>query len=329
MVYIESPSTDPYFNLALEQHVFDNLDRGKEYFMLWQNHNTIVVGKYQNTAREINHGFVKEKEIQVVRRLSGGGAVYHDMGNLNFTFIANAAQAEKLNFAIFIQPIVNTLAEFGVKAEMSGRNDITIDGKKFSGNSQYIKQKRVMHHGTILYSSDLSMVAKALNVAPDKIKSKGVQSVRSRVTNVKDCMQQDISLEDFKKGLLKHMFAAGALQPYILTEDDYRQINELKASRYDLWDWNYGASPEYSIEKKRRIEGCGSFTLLMEVEKGRITAFKLQGDFFVSGNLEALEAEIIGQKLQAESLEKLRPVQEVENIIRNLTAQDLLWMILE
>ena len=194
VVFIESNSNDPRFNLALEQYVFDEMPKDREYFWLWQNHNTIVVGKHQNTAQEINQTYVREHGITVVRRLSGGGAVYHDMGNVNFTFIADTGDMETLNLHAFCTPVVNTLEQIGVKAEVSGRNDITIDGKKFSGNSQYIKHGRIMHHGTLMFDSDLSVVSKALQVSSDKYESKGFKSVKSRVTNIKPYAPADMDM---------------------------------------------------------------------------------------------------------------------------------------
>ena len=183
--YLDLMTTDPSYNLAMEQYVFDCLPRDRMYFMLWQNDNAIIVGKYQNTIAEINEEAVRERGILVVRRLSGGGAVYHDMGNLNFTFITDVGESNALDLKLFCEPVVRTLATLGVKAEVNGRNDITIDGKKFSGNSQYIRQGRVMHHGTIMFDSDLSVVSEALRVAPTKIQTKGIRSVRSRVTRAR------------------------------------------------------------------------------------------------------------------------------------------------
>ena len=153
--YLDLMTTDPSYNLAMEQYVFDCLPRDRMYFMLWQNDNAIIVGKYQNTIAEINEEAVRERGIRVVRRLSGGGAVYHDMGNLNFTFITDVGESNALDLKLFCEPVVRTLATLGVKAEVNGRNDITIDGKKFSGNSQYIRQGRVMHHGTIIFPYSL------------------------------------------------------------------------------------------------------------------------------------------------------------------------------
>ena len=228
MIYIKSPSTDPHFNLALEQYVFDEMDRSQEYFMLWQNDNAIIIGKHQNTVREINSSYVKEHGISVVRRLSGGGAVYHDLGNLNFTFIVSENGLEQFDFGSFCRPIVKALGHFGVKAEINGRNDMTIDGKKFSGNSQYAKQGRVMHHGTILYDSDLETVSHALQVSADKIVSKGVQSVRSRVTNVRNYMEKDVPIGEFWEMLLQDMAAETPMEFYNLTEADLERVRQIQ-----------------------------------------------------------------------------------------------------
>ena len=192
--YLNIYTTDPAFNLAAEQYVFENLPKDRMYFMLWQNDNAIIIGKYQNTLAEINEKNVLENGMKVVRRLSGGGAVYHDLGNLNFTFIADAGELEELNMRVFCQPIVKALAKIGITAEINGRNDITIDGRKFSGNAQYMRSGRIMHHGTIMFDSNLEMVQKALNVDPSKIESKGKKSVRSRVTNIREYLREDISL---------------------------------------------------------------------------------------------------------------------------------------
>ncbi|MDR2718490.1 MAG: lipoate--protein ligase family protein, partial [Treponema sp.] len=195
--YIESRSTDPCRNLALEQFVFDFLDRRHSYFMLWQNHNSIIVGKHQNTLAEINSVFVKAHNISVVRRLSGGGAVYHDPGNLNYTFITDAGTDNTIDFAAFCLPVQKALVSFGVPVEITGRNDMTVMGRKFSGNAQYLKHERIMHHGTILYDSCMDTLSQALNLSNDKIESKGIQSVRSRVTNIRPYMKTNMPIEDF------------------------------------------------------------------------------------------------------------------------------------
>lgn len=298
MIYIESPSNDPYFNLALEQYVFDNMSKDNEYFMLWQNDNAVIVGKHQNTIAEINQEYVKEKNISVVRRLSGGGAVYHDLGNLNFTFIVDDTDIKKFDFSKFCNPIVKSLKKLDVEAEINGRNDITIDGKKFSGNSQYTKRKRIMHHGTILYNSNIDVVSSALKVSKDKIESKGVKSVKSRITNVKDYINKDIPIEEFKKLLVEYMFENGDINEYKLTYKDFLEIDAIKKNRYDTWEWNYGTSPRYNILKERRFEGCGKLEVYMDIQGGIIKSCYIHGDYFGNGDSKDIANKIIGCKLK-------------------------------
>lgn len=327
MEYLESPSHDPQWNLALEQYVFDAMDRSKSYFMLWQNENTIVVGKNQNTVAEINSDFVRERGITVVRRLSGGGAVYHDLGNLNFTFIVDSAAAGQINFRLFCQPIVDTLASFGVKAELSGRNDITVEGKKFSGNSQYVREHRVMHHGTLMFDSDLTVLGQALRVKPEKMQSKGVRSVASRVTNLRPYLPPQVTLQEFKERLLRQIAAGEALHPCTLTPADLAAVESIRQRRYATWQWNYGASPAYTVNRSQRIEGCGTVELSMEVQRGAIGRMQFFGDFFGNGDPAELAARLAGCPCSRSAvLERLQAV-EVGHYFHNLTAAQLAELI--
>lgn len=293
--YLDLTTTDPSYNLAMEQYVFDCLPRDRMYFMLWQNDNSIIVGKYQNTLSEINLEAVERRGIRVVRRLSGGGAVYHDMGNLNFTFITDAASATALDMKLFCQPVVRTLAALGVHAEVNGRNDITIDGKKFSGNSQYLRQGRVMHHGTIMFNSDLSVVSEALQVDPTKFQTKGVRSVRSRVTNVADHLDRPVSLPEFRRILLENILRENPGQPYPLTPKDLAAVEKLREERYAAWDWNYGQSPACTVLRRRRVEGCGLVEAYISVDSGLISAIAFRGDFFSAVEPEELAPRFVGR----------------------------------
>lgn len=293
--YLDLTTTDPSYNLAMEQYVFDCLPRDRMYFMLWQNDNAIIVGKYQNTLSEINLEAVERRGIWVVRRLSGGGAVYHDMGNLNFTFITDAASCTALDMNLFCQPVVRTLAALGVHAEVNGRNDITIDGKKFSGNSQYLRQGRVMHHGTIMFNSDLSVVSEALQVDPTKFQTKGVRSVRSRVTNVADHLDRPVSLPEFRRILLENILRENPGQPYPLTPEDLAAVEKLREERYAAWDWNYGQSPACTVLRRRRVEGCGLVEAYISVDSGLISAIAFRGDFFSAVEPEELAPRFVGR----------------------------------
>jgi lipoate---protein ligase len=326
MVYLRSSSTDPYFNLALEQYVFDALPKNKSYFMLWQNDNTIVVGKHQNTAGEINAAFVKESGIHVVRRLSGGGAVYHDMGNVNYTFVMDAGASNELDISAFCQPVVDALSSLGIKTEISGRNDITIDGKKFSGNSQYIRDGRIMHHGTIMYNSNLDTVEKALCVSEDKIISKGVSSVRSRVTNIAEHMEKIIPTEEFIVKI-RDSILGGDYEQYELTVKDLGAVKKLRDEKYSTWEWNYERSPHYTVRKERRIEGVGKIVLDMKVENGVLTGFDSFGDFFGDGPAEAASALCGVRMSETELLKRLESV-DVDSCWHKLTAKQLVELIL-
>ena len=327
MQYIESPSNDPAWNLALEEYVFSCMDPKEEYFMLWQNHNTVVIGKNQNTIAEINTDYVKEHNITVVRRLSGGGAVYHDMGNLNFSFIADAQNMGEINFKRFCQPVVQTLVSMGVPAEVNGRNDMIIAGRKFSGNAQYTKNDRVLHHGTLMFSSDLSVVSAALNPNKAKLETKGIASVSSRVCNISEFLPADATLEDFRSKLKCNILGTDTPTPYQLTSADLAKIEELRAARYSQWEWNYGFSPRYQILKEKRIEGCGTLQISMAVEKGAIRDIQFLGDFFDFGNLDVLSAKLQGCTIQKEPLTKLLEDMDISQYIRGLTAEALADLI--
>ena len=323
MRYLESPSHDPRWNLALEQYIFDHADRNHGYLMLWQNENTIVVGKYQNTVAEINNEYVREKGITVVRRLSGGGAVYHDLGNLNFTFIVDANDVERINFRMFCEPIMRALATFGVTAELSGRNDITVDGKKISGNAQYLREGRVMHHGTILFDTDSSIIGNALQVDRAKLESKGVKSVVSRVTNLRAHLPEGTTLADFKARLVEELAKSEVMEQMTLDEAALDRIDEIKRERYDTWEWNYGRSPGYSDIRRKRMEGVGTVEAVLTVKNETIREIRFYGDFFANGDVPALEKLLCGCRCEKEAL--LAQLAEVDcgDYIRGLTAENL------
>jgi lipoate-protein ligase A len=290
MISIRNECKDPRFNLALEEYVFYNFDPNNEYVILWQNEPSVIIGRNQNTIEEINFKFIKENNINVVRRNSGGGAVYHDLGNLNYTFIVSSDKDVESNFRKFTEPVVSALRKLGVNAAFSGRNDITIEGRKISGNAQLYSKNRLLHHGTILFSSDLSVVQEALNVKIDKLQSKGVKSVRSRVTNVYPYLKEKITIEEFKDTLMKFLLNDDNYKEneYVLTDKDLNAIKELVDKKYSTWEWNFGESPAFEIEKSRRFEG-GYLSLKFNVSDGRIQHLKIYGDFFGKKDIRDIE----------------------------------------
>ncbi len=291
--FIELTTTDPAFNLAAEEYVFDSLSRYYAYFMLWQNRPSVIIGRHQNTLAEVNEEYIRENGISVIRRLSGGGAVYHDLGNLNFTFIRDG-ESSRLDLAVFCEPVAAALRELGVPAQVNGRNDITVEGQKISGNAQYVREGRVMHHGTLLFSADLSAAGRALTPSAKKLRGKGVASVRSRITTVSKYMPEGVTLSDFKELLLQKLFAGQPMERYELTEEDLAVIEGLRADRYATRQWNYGESPPCDLLYTDRIEGCGTVELRFTVKKGLISKARFHGDFFTEQDLAPLEALFAG-----------------------------------
>ncbi|HDK7160686.1 TPA: lipoate--protein ligase [Clostridium botulinum] len=305
MQFLVNKSTNPFFNLALEEYLLKNVDIKEDYFILWQNEPTIVIGKHQNTLKEINMNFVKDNNINVVRRNSGGGAVYHDLGNINFTFITKYDEKHLLDFKTFTNPVVYSLGKLNVKAELSGRNDILIDGRKISGNSQHIYKDRFLHHGTLLFNSELENLVKALNVDNDKILSKGIESIKSRVTNIKEHVKEDISMEKFKEILIEKIFIwnKNSLKEYNLTNDHINDIEKLMEEKYMTWQWNYGHSPEFNYRNSKRFQG-GKLEVLLNIVEGHINECKIYGDFLGLMDVSEIEKRIIGIKYGEEYIDE-------------------------
>lgn len=330
MLYIQSDNTDPYYNLALEQYLFDSLGAGESCFMLWQNDNTVVVGKHQNTVEEINQSYVRDNGITIARRLSGGGAVYHDLGNLCFTFITDCDGENAFDFGRFCRPVVQALDSMGVKAEISGRNDMTIDGKKFSGSAQYMKRGRVMHHGTLLYDSNLDIAANALNVGMDKIESKGIKSIRSRMTNIRPYISEDVSIADFRDTLKEYMCRGSDMNRITLTELAESAVRGLKDEIYSRWEWNFGASPAYTVRKSRRFEGCGKVEAYISVgKKGIIENIAFRGDYFGNGDSSELAAKLRGVRIERDALLAALGGTNIGDYFNNLEMADFLSILLQ
>ena len=329
MKYIVNTSNDPAYNIALEAYAFRELVNEDELFILWINRPAIIVGKHQNTIQEINKEYTDAHGIKVVRRLSGGGAVYHDLNNLNYTIISNKADEGAFDFKTFSQPVIATLADLGVKAEFTGRNDLEIDGQKFCGNAQYVRNGRIMHHGCLMFDVDTSVLADALKVSKDKIESKGIKSVRSRVTNIKDHLpNQDMTVQDFVAALKKYMSEKYEMTDFVATEEDEAAILAIQEEKNNSWDWVYGKNPDFNIKRNRRLK-TGKIEANIMVEQGVITNIKFYGDFFGVMDVEDIAKKLVGVKYQKEDVQKVLEQIDINSYFLGATLEEVVDILVD
>ncbi|MGW8788877.1 lipoate--protein ligase, partial [Heyndrickxia sporothermodurans] len=271
--------------------------------------------------------YVDKNNIIVVRRLSGGGAVYHDLGNLNFSFITKDDGESFHNFLKFTEPVIEALQKLGVNAELSGRNDIQVGGRKISGNAQFSTKGRMFSHGTLMLDSEIENVVSALKVKKDKIESKGIKSIRSRVANISEFLEEKLTMEEFRQLILKHIFGGSEnIQEYKLTDDDWAKIHKISEERYQNWEWNYGKSPKFNLQHTHRFP-VGGIDVRLEVNKGIIENCKIYGDFFGVGNVSDIEEKLTGIRYERSEIEKALTDIDVKHYFGNITKEELIDLI--
>lgn len=321
--------TDPYINLALEEYVLRNFGEKDTFLLFYINEPSIIIGKNQNSIEEINRDYVEKNNIKVVRRLSGGGAVYHDEGNLNFSFITKDDGDSFHNFAKFTEPVVKALNKLGVPAELVGRNDLLVEGRKISGNAQFFTQGRMFSHGTLMFNSEIEHVVEALNVSEEKIKSKGIKSIRSRVANIAEYLEEEITMDQFKEHILLSIFDVERVEDvptYELTEEDWEKVHEISRNRYQKWEWNYGKSPAYNVQASHKFPS-GLLDVRLDVKKGIIENCKIYGDFFGIGEIKDLEERLIGVRHQREAVANALTDFDIEYYLGKITKEQFIDLI--
>lgn len=291
MRFIELTSTDPAVNLAAEEWLLRQTDQ--DVFMLWRNAPSVIVGRNQNTRGQVNEDFVRERRIPVVRRLTGGGAVFHDLGNVNYTFIRLGQTDRDIDFRRFTAPIIEALAAMGVTSTFEGRNDLAIAGLKISGNAQFMLHDRVLHHGTLLFSAVMADLSGALRLEPIKYRDKAVQSIPKRVTNIAAHLPEPMAVTDFMDRVMAHVSGGAAAGALRLTPDEEAAVEMLADRKYRSFEWNYGYSPRYAFAKTSRTPG-GVVEAHLDAVDGRITAVRLLGDYFGRRPVSELEACLVG-----------------------------------
>lgn len=315
MLYVDNEGhTDPRVNLAIEEHLLRQDFISEPILFFYVNEPSVIVGRNQNTFEETDPDFLQARNIHLVRRLSGGGAVYHDLGNLNYSFITSGKK-ELHKFREVTKPLIRALIELGVSAKFQGKSDIFAEGKKISGNAQYASAGRMFSHGTLLFDSDLETLTRALNSRHTKIDSKAVQSVRNQVINIRQLLRDNMTIDELKREMISSILGGGDIPAYKLTAADWEQIQDISAERYRQWEWNFGRSPNFRVEKSGHLS-AGQIDVSLEVAKGRIQSISFVSDEAKLPDTTRLEQALIGTRYDQAALAKrldhidLRPFRE-------------------
>jgi len=321
--------TDPQINLAIEEYILENFGEKDTYLLFYVNSPSIIIGRNQNTIEEINTDYVDEQGIKVVRRLSGGGAVYHDEQNLNFSFITKDDGNSFQNFAKFTQPVVDALNNIGVPVELQGRNDLAVEGRKISGNAMFSTRGRMFSHGTLMLDSQLEELTKALKVKKIKIESKGIKSIRSRVANIAEYLDNPISMDEFKELILRYIFDVedvNDVPQYVLSDEDWAKIHEISEKRYQQWEWNYGKSPSFNYQESKKFPG-GLVDVRLDVKKGIIENCTIFGDFFGLGDVKVLEDALTGVRHNRDAVKEAVDQVDVSHYLGRISKEEFLELL--
>lgn len=315
MLLIVDNCTDPYRNLATEEYLTRHLE--EPAIRIWRNADSVIVGRNQNARAEINSDFVRKNGIAVVRRLSGGGAVFHDLGNVNYS-LYGCPKGEG------VERVIEVLRKLGLEAGTSGRNDILLGGCKISGTAECISGGHYLQHGTLLFSASIERLAGALNPRPEKFEGKAVKSVRSRVANISDTLGKDMTVEEFMDFIAENICPEAS--EYTYTKEDREAVDVLLKDKYSTEAWNFGASPAYSYTVSRKFPS-GFIELNMEVSAGRITGFNVYGDYFFSRDTDEFCRRMVGCPMDRDKIYDRLKNEPVGEYFFGITAADILELV--
>lgn len=325
MIYIDTHSDDVAWNLALEYYFAAVRPLPETIFLFWPTEPTVVIGRFQNAMEEINLPYLKEHEIRLVRRMSGGGTIYADRGNRMYSFIEHQ-ESVRIEFHRYLEPVICALAELGVEASFNGRNDLVIGGRKFSGNSQYRLKDRLVHHGTMMFDVDIEAMAAVTAAGSDTILSKSVKSVRSRVTNIAEHLPRPVDMDAFGEVMVRHIMGGPGYPVYELTPEDTAAITKIADERFRGWENVYGRSPKFNIDRSARLDG-GRMQFRLEVQKGIITQAALYGDFFASVDADTICAALIGCRYDRAAVLEALQAHGVGDAVYRVTAREMAAVI--
>ncbi|MFK7801539.1 MAG: lipoate--protein ligase [Anaerolineae bacterium] len=318
---INQNHTDPRINLAIEEFILRYMTGDQEILLFYINEPSVIIGRNQNSIEEVDATYIEDNDVHVIRRLSGGGAVYHDFGNLNFSYISNTAE-NLHNYAHFILPVVAVLKHLGVPAELKGKSDVFVDGKKISGNAQYASRGRMVSHGTILFDTNLKHMMQALNPSQAKIESAAVQSVRNFVTSVKEYLPPEFTIENLRSELIKGIFGTDTPEEVKFSASDWVEIESIRAHRFDKWDWNYGRAPKFNIQKTGDFP-AGKLDVRINVNKGIIEDIRFFGTYSFLKEIDELQNQLVGMRYEKQEIEKFLENIELSDYFGEIPADDL------
>ena len=325
MRYLRNPHTDPYYNMAFDEFCLENLPIDEPVFYLWQNRPAVIIGLNQEVNTEVNLDYLKENDIALVRRVTGGGAVYHDLGNLNYTIVGRSEDLER-DYPEYASLMMKALQTLGIPATLSGRNDILVGGKKVSGFAKRVCKNRLMVHGTLMYDVDLDKLTQVLNPSATKLQSKGIASVRSRVANLREYLPDIADIQAFSQRLEEILSCNYKDAEYKLSEDDLAHIQKLTDEKFATWEWNYGHSPKATLTHSARL-ACGTVEVHLTLKENRIASCRFGGDFL--GNLPTSEIEkaLQGVVYEADTIRECLSKMPLEQYFDGIVTDELIELM--